>query len=76
MGPPRRGGVHDRLGLEPVAMAGDIPTVRNPIRFSDATVRYDLAPPRLDADGDDVRRWLAEPSSDTSPHTSQDGPRA
>jgi crotonobetainyl-CoA:carnitine CoA-transferase CaiB-like acyl-CoA transferase len=56
-----RGGVElaDRLGLEPVVLAGDVPTVRNPIRMSATPPRYDLPPPRLDADGDAVRGWLA-----------------
>jgi len=56
-----RGGVElaDRLGLEPVVLAGDVPTVRNPIRMSATPARYDLPPPRLDADGDAVRGWLA-----------------
>ena len=58
----------DDLGLEPVVMAGDVPTVRNPIRMSATPARYDLAPPALDADGDDVRAWLGfarRPDRDT-----------
>lgn len=47
------------LGLDPVVPAGDIPTVRNPIRFSQTTPRYDLAPPRLDEHGTEIRAWLA-----------------
>ena len=39
-------------------IAGDVPTVRNPIRLSATPARYDLAPPALDADGDRVREWL------------------
>jgi crotonobetainyl-CoA:carnitine CoA-transferase CaiB-like acyl-CoA transferase len=55
-----RGGVElaERLGLEPVVLAGDVPTVRNPMRLSATPARYDLAPPALDADGDAVRDWL------------------
>lgn len=55
-----RGGVElaDRLGLEPVVLAGGIPTVRNPIRMSATPARYDLAPPALDADGAAIRSWL------------------
>jgi crotonobetainyl-CoA:carnitine CoA-transferase CaiB-like acyl-CoA transferase len=55
-----RGGVQlaDDLGLEPVVMAGDVPTIRNPVRMSATPARYDLAPPALDADGDDIRAWL------------------
>jgi crotonobetainyl-CoA:carnitine CoA-transferase CaiB-like acyl-CoA transferase len=56
-----RGGVElaERLGLEPVVLAGDMPTVRNPVRLSATPARYDLAPPELDADGAAVRAWLA-----------------
>jgi crotonobetainyl-CoA:carnitine CoA-transferase CaiB-like acyl-CoA transferase len=55
-----RGGVElaENLGLEPVVMAGDVPTIRNPIRMSATPARYDLAPPALDADGDEIRAWL------------------
>ncbi|MGH3388200.1 MAG: CaiB/BaiF CoA transferase family protein [Actinomadura sp.] len=66
-----RGGVRlaDDLGLEPVVMAGDVPTIRNPIRFSATPARYDLAPPDLDADGDDVRAWLGfdRPATEAAP---------
>jgi crotonobetainyl-CoA:carnitine CoA-transferase CaiB-like acyl-CoA transferase len=57
-----RGGVElaESLGLDPVVLAGDIPTVRNPVRLSATPARYDLAPPELDADGAAVRAWLAE----------------
>jgi crotonobetainyl-CoA:carnitine CoA-transferase CaiB-like acyl-CoA transferase len=57
-----RGGVElaESLGLDPVVLAGDIPTVRNPVRLSATPARYDLAPPELDADGPAVRAWLAE----------------
>jgi crotonobetainyl-CoA:carnitine CoA-transferase CaiB-like acyl-CoA transferase len=55
-----RGGVDlaASLGLAPVVLAGDIPTVRNPIRLSETPARYDLAPPRLDEHGDEIRTWL------------------
>jgi len=55
-----RGGIElgERLGLEPVVMAGDVPTVRNPIRMSASPARYDLPPPDLDAHGDEIRGWL------------------
>jgi len=57
-----RGGVElaESLGLEPVVLAGDVPTVRNPVRLSATPARYDLAPPALDADGAQVRAWLAD----------------
>lgn len=55
-----RGGVElaDRLGLEPVVEVDGIPTVRNPIKMSHSTLRYDLAPPALDGDSEWVRRFL------------------
>lgn len=46
------------LGLDPVVLAGGIPTVRNPILMSATPPRYDLAPPRLDEHGDEIRAWL------------------
>jgi len=52
----------ERLGLEPRVAVGDdghtVDLVRNPIRFSDATIRYHRAPPALGADSDAVRAWL------------------
>jgi crotonobetainyl-CoA:carnitine CoA-transferase CaiB-like acyl-CoA transferase len=65
-----RGGVElaDRLGLEPVVLAGDVPTIRNPIRMSSTPARYDLAPPALDADGDDIRAWLGFPRKEPPPN--------
>jgi len=69
-----RGGVElaDELGLDPVVRVGDVPTVRNPIRMSATPPRYELAPPALDADGDEVRAWLGLPAA--SPRT--EGPPA
>jgi crotonobetainyl-CoA:carnitine CoA-transferase CaiB-like acyl-CoA transferase len=46
------------LDLEPVVLAGDIPTVRNPLQMSETPPRYDLAPPKLDEHGGEIRRWL------------------
>jgi crotonobetainyl-CoA:carnitine CoA-transferase CaiB-like acyl-CoA transferase len=56
-----RGGVElaESLGLQPVAMAGGVPTVRNPIRLSATPARYDLPPPALDSHGDEIRAFLA-----------------
>ena len=74
-----RGGVElaERLGLDPVVLAGDVPTVRNPIRLSATPPRYDLPPPGLDEHGDEIRAWLAarrrrrpvidEPSTSSTP---------
>ena len=55
-----RGGVElaESLGLEPVVTIDDVPTVRNPIRFSATPARYDLPPPALDSHGEEIRRWL------------------
>jgi crotonobetainyl-CoA:carnitine CoA-transferase CaiB-like acyl-CoA transferase len=55
-----RGGIDlaTELGLEPVVLAGDVPTVRNPIRLSETPPRYDLAPPDLDEHGAEIRAWL------------------
>ena len=50
------------LGLEPIMDTGHgeriIPTIRNPIRLAKSEVSYDLAPPELGADSDQVRAWL------------------
>ena len=66
-----RGGVElaESLGLEPVVMTGDVPTVRNPIRMSATPPRHELPPPALDADGDAIRAWLGfAPGKDTPHH--------
>ncbi|MDN5658637.1 CaiB/BaiF CoA-transferase family protein [Brevibacterium sandarakinum] len=50
------------LGLEPIVETGQgervIPTIRNPIRLTKSEVTYDLAPPELGADSDQVRAWI------------------
>jgi len=55
-----RGGVElaDELGLEPVVMSGEVPTVRNPVRLSATPASYRLAPPGLDEHGEEIRAWL------------------
>jgi crotonobetainyl-CoA:carnitine CoA-transferase CaiB-like acyl-CoA transferase len=54
----------EEVGLDPVVAVGDgdaaVPSVRNPIRFSESPVDYVLPPPRLDEHGDEIRRWLEE----------------
>ena len=67
-----RGGVElaASLGLEPVVMTGDVPTVRNPIRMSATPPRHELPPPALNADGDDIRAWLGFGSGRNPPMTS------
>lgn len=59
-----RGGVElaGELGLEPVVSPDGVPSVRNPVRMSATPARYDLAPPALDAHGDEVRAWLGLPA--------------
>ncbi|MGZ4538975.1 MAG: CaiB/BaiF CoA transferase family protein [Blastococcus sp.] len=56
------------VGLDPVVTVGEgaaaIPSVRNPIRFSDTPADYRLPPPALDEHGAEIRRWLAEPVRD------------
>ena len=48
------------IGLDPVVTVGTIPTVRNPISFSDSAASYRLPPPDLDEHGTELRRWLAD----------------
>ena len=59
------------IGLDPIVEVGPegqaIPSVRNPIRFSQNAARYDLPPPSLDQHGDALRRWLSDPSLETMP---------
>ena len=53
----------ERLGLEPRVTLGSgdhsVDLVRNPIRFSDAELRYHTAPPTLGEHSDEIRAWLA-----------------
>jgi crotonobetainyl-CoA:carnitine CoA-transferase CaiB-like acyl-CoA transferase len=54
----------DEVGLEPVVVVGEgaaaMPSVRNPITFSETPAGYRLPPPALDEHGAEIRRWLAE----------------
>jgi crotonobetainyl-CoA:carnitine CoA-transferase CaiB-like acyl-CoA transferase len=54
----------EEVGLDPVILAGEgaaaVPSVRNPIRFSETPPDYVLPPPGLDEHGDEIRRWLQE----------------
>jgi crotonobetainyl-CoA:carnitine CoA-transferase CaiB-like acyl-CoA transferase len=54
----------EEVGLEPVVVVGEgdaaVPSVRNPIRFSDTPPDYRLPPPSLDEHGAEIRRWLGE----------------
>jgi crotonobetainyl-CoA:carnitine CoA-transferase CaiB-like acyl-CoA transferase len=55
----------ERLGLEPRVTVGEgeaaVDVVRNPITFSDSTIRYDLPPPKLGEHSDEIRTWLESP---------------
>jgi crotonobetainyl-CoA:carnitine CoA-transferase CaiB-like acyl-CoA transferase len=55
----------EEIGLDPVVPVGEgadaVPSVRNPITFSESPADYRLPPPALDEHGDDIRRWLATP---------------
>jgi crotonobetainyl-CoA:carnitine CoA-transferase CaiB-like acyl-CoA transferase len=55
-----RGGVElaASLGLDPVVLAGGLPTVRNPLTLSETPPRYDRAPPALGEHGAEIREWL------------------
>jgi crotonobetainyl-CoA:carnitine CoA-transferase CaiB-like acyl-CoA transferase len=48
----------ERLGLDPVADAGGIPQVADPIRLSVSPVSYRLAPPALGEHTGEVLAWL------------------
>jgi crotonobetainyl-CoA:carnitine CoA-transferase CaiB-like acyl-CoA transferase len=53
------------VGLDPVVRAegdpGGVPSVRNPIRFSETPPDYRLPPPQLDEHGAAIRSWLRTP---------------
>ena len=59
----------ERLGLEPrVTLGADgraVDLVRNPIGFSNASLRYEHPPPELGEHGDDLRDWLSAPQPDS-----------
>jgi crotonobetainyl-CoA:carnitine CoA-transferase CaiB-like acyl-CoA transferase len=50
------------IGLDPVVEVGVgdamVPSIRNPITFSETPADYRLPPPRLDEHGDLIRAWL------------------
>src|SRR4051794_4165361 len=54
----------EEVGLDPVILAGEgaaaVPSVRNPIRFSETPADYVLPPPGLDEHGEEIRQWLSE----------------
>ena len=54
----------EEVGLDPVVRVGPegsrVPSVRNPITFSETPADYVLPPPGLDEHGEEIRRWLKE----------------
>jgi crotonobetainyl-CoA:carnitine CoA-transferase CaiB-like acyl-CoA transferase len=54
----------EEVGIRPVVHVGPdgatVPSVRNPITFSESPADYVLPPPGLDEHGDEIRRWLKE----------------
>ncbi|MFW3168638.1 CaiB/BaiF CoA transferase family protein [Geodermatophilus sp. CPCC 206100] len=60
----------EEVGLDPVVAVGEgaaaVPSVRNPIRFSDTPADYRLPPPALDQHGAEIREWLATPAAGTA----------
>jgi len=60
----------EEVGLDPVVTVGEgtaaVPSVRNPITFSQTPAEYRLPPPALDQHGAEIRDWLrgdSEPRS-------------
>jgi crotonobetainyl-CoA:carnitine CoA-transferase CaiB-like acyl-CoA transferase len=55
-------GFATEIGLDPVVEIGEgaamVPSVRNPITFSETPADYRLPPPGLDEHGDEIRAWL------------------
>ncbi len=53
------------VGLDPVVEVGEgdqaVPSIRNPIRFSETPPDYRRPPPSLDEHGPEIRAWLAQP---------------
>ncbi|WP_369138498.1 CaiB/BaiF CoA transferase family protein [Modestobacter versicolor] len=54
------------IGLDPVVTVGEggaaVPSVRNPVTFSETPPDYRLPPPALDEHGAELRRWLSAPA--------------
>jgi crotonobetainyl-CoA:carnitine CoA-transferase CaiB-like acyl-CoA transferase len=64
------------IGLEPVVEvgAGDeaVPMIRHPISFSLTPPRYELPPPALGRDNEQIRAWLRQPGHSRTMVTSND----
>jgi crotonobetainyl-CoA:carnitine CoA-transferase CaiB-like acyl-CoA transferase len=58
----------EEIGLEPIITAGTGDKarkgLRHPVTFSKTPASYPLAPPELDADGEEIRAWLADPAGE------------
>ncbi|HET8663613.1 MAG TPA: CoA transferase [Nocardioides sp.] len=58
-------GFATEIGLEPVVEVGEgdamVPSIRNPITFSETPADYRYPPPALDEHGDEIRAWLSTP---------------
>ena len=67
----------EEVGLDPVVSVGEgaaaVPSIRNPIRFSETPADYRLPPPGLDEHGADLRRWLGRPSGSAPDGEGPDG---
>jgi crotonobetainyl-CoA:carnitine CoA-transferase CaiB-like acyl-CoA transferase len=57
----------EEVGLAPVVSVGKgaaaVPSIRNPITFSETAPEYRLPPPTLDEHGAEIRGWLTEERS-------------
>ena len=53
----------ETLGLDAAVDVGGVRQSAHPVRFGATPAAYRTAPPALDADGEAVRAWLAQPSS-------------
>jgi crotonobetainyl-CoA:carnitine CoA-transferase CaiB-like acyl-CoA transferase len=55
----------EEVGLDPVVRVGadgaTVPSIRNPITFSESPAGYRLPPPDLDEHGKELRAWLSSP---------------
>jgi crotonobetainyl-CoA:carnitine CoA-transferase CaiB-like acyl-CoA transferase len=55
----------EQVGLDPVVRVGTdgttVPSIRNPITFSESPTDYRLPPPDLDEHGKELRAWLSSP---------------
>lgn len=55
----------ERLGLSPVITPGTVPTIAHPVSYQGAPAVYHRDPPQLDADRDEVLRFIAQKTATT-----------